>query len=416
VVDIRAFAAAALLVLAACSAPVATQTPSARPTARTSVTPSPAGSLTPAPTPTAPPASGTTLSLAAIQRLNPGVGYLAAWNGGPGLAKTGDGGATWQRIAIPASYLTALRFIDERVGWVGGFRNRNIQQVSCAQAAPAGATSCAGVVLRTGDGGQTWQEALSIPTDGVEGGPIRQLQAVDGQRAWVVTLAPPCGLAIQCPADLRRTTDGGRTWQTLLHGGILGIRFASAYRGWVALADANGAVEVRMTSDGGTTWAHSFRATGNAFALLDAATIYRAWVMTRDGSYCTSSNCAKYELFRTDDGGMSWSSLGNPKDLVVPPCAFGHLSMPLFASPVRGWLTLNLGAGGANGVGGLLSSEDGGRSWRCSTTPPNTSLVSAADPTHVWVSSDNRSTGETTIYDSGDGGRTWRPLDLRALR
>ncbi len=105
---------------------------------------------------------------------------------------------------------------------------------------------------------------------------------------------------------------------------------------------------------------------------------------------CTSSNCAKYELFRTDDGGLRWSSLGNPKDSAAN-CAFGHLVGPLFASVGRGWLALNLGAGGAaGGSGGLLTTDDGGKRWRCAITPPNTNLVSAADPLHVWVTSQER--------------------------
>ncbi len=401
--------AAAVLMLAGCSVNTATHAPAARPTA--------IRSLSPPSTPTASRPGTAVLSLSAIQRLDPRVGYIAGWTGtGVGLAKTGDAGTTWQRITVPASHLSALRFIDERVGWAGGFALRDVPQIGCAQAAPAGATRCRGVVLRTDDGGRTWQEVLSIPTDGVAGEPIRQLQAVDGQRAWVLTLAPPCSPG-GCPSEVRRTTDGGRTWTTILHGGIVAIRFASAYRGWAALEDSRGDVEVRSTSDGGTTWAHGLRRGVNSFAMLDAATTQRAWLMTRDGSRCTSSNCLTYELFRTDDGGVTWSSLGNPKDSARAGCGAGYLTGPFFASPVLGWLTLSLGAGGVDvGPGGLLRTEDGGRTWTCSSVPPNTSLASAADPLHVWVTTDNRATQATTLYGSEDGGRTWHALDLSTIQ
>lgn len=405
-------AAAAVLVLAGCSANTVTETPAAQPT--------PMRSLSPVSTPTASPPAGTpVLSLAAIQRLDPRVGYIAGWTGtGVGLAKTSDAGATWQRITVPASRLTALRFIDVRVGWAGGFVLRDVPQIGCAQAAPAGASPCRGVVLRTEDGGRTWQVALSIPTDGVTGEPIRQLQAVDGQRAWVLTLAPPCSPG-GCPSEVRRTTDGGRTWTTILRGGIVAIRFASAYRGWAALEDSQGDVEVRSTSDGGTTWANGPRygARSFGFAMLDAATTQRAWLMTRDGSRCTSSNCLAYELFRTDDGGATWSSLGNPKDSAGAGCGGGFLTGPYFASPVLGWLTLSLGAGGVDvGPGGLLRTEDGGRTWTCSSVPPNTRLMTAADPLHVWVITDNRGTRATTLHGSEDGGRTWHALDLSTIQ
>ncbi len=331
-----AFCAAGLVILTGCSPNAASQP----------VVPQPSATLSPAPT-----AATKPISLAAIQRLDARVGFVTGWTGtSVGLAKTSDGGATWQRIAIPASRITALRFIDEHVGWAGAFVPRDVPEVACQQAAPAGARPCRGVVLRTEDGGRTWQETLSIPTDGVRGDPIGQLQAVDGQRAWVLML-PPSPCALECPTELRRTTDGGRTWTTLLHVGIAAIRFASASRGWLELVDPTSAVEVRVTSDSGTTWTSGFRIATGGLATLDAATTQTAWLMTRDGAYCTSSNCAKYELFRTVDGGVSWSSLGNPKDS-AGNCAFGQLGGPLFASAARGWLALNLGAGGANGPGG----------------------------------------------------------------
>ena len=125
---------------------------------------------------------GVALSLSAIQRLTQNVGYIAGWTGtGLGLAKTSDGGATWQRLPIPADHLTALRFIDEHVGWAAGFLGRNVAQIACSQAAAPGTQPCKGLVLRTQDGGKTWQTVLAIPTDAVYGEPIRQIQAVDGE-------------------------------------------------------------------------------------------------------------------------------------------------------------------------------------------------------------------------------------------
>src|SRR5256714_525015 len=166
----------ALVLLAACSpSPSGSQV---SPSPSILKGPPPTLPATPTPTPTA--SDATTVTFSAIQRLNVRVGYVAGWNGGGAkLAKTSDGGTTWQRLSVPADYLTSLRFIDERVGWAGGFVNRDVPQVACHQAAPAGAQPCKGVVLRTQDGGQTWQTVLAIPTDSIQGEPIRQIQAVD---------------------------------------------------------------------------------------------------------------------------------------------------------------------------------------------------------------------------------------------
>lgn len=384
---------AAVLVLAACSSASVTSPP-----------PATKASAPPPPTIQPTPGEATPLRLSAIQRLNARVGFIAGWTGtGLGLAKTRDGGSTWQRLPIPVSFLTALRFIDENVGWTVGFADPND-----------------GAVLRTEDGGQTWQTMLRInfQTNAAGADAVRQIQAVDGQRAWALTLDPsPC--RYECTYDLQRTTDGGKTWAVLLRGEIAAIRFASASRGWIALDNtpSSGTVEARETSDGGTTWTTVLQtATGDAMA-LDAATTDTAWLLTRDGAYCTSSNCSRYALFRTSDGGLTWLALRNPKDSTVGCIPGGHLVGPLFASPGRGWLGLSLGAGGVNvGPGGILKSEDGGWTWRCATNPPNTSLVSAADPLHVWAASEDRINQLTALYATEDAGATWHRLELSSLQ
>ena len=365
-----------------------------------------------------PPSDNVPLSLAAIQRLDSGTGFVTGWTGtGLGLARTLDSGASWQRIAVPTDRITSLRFIDANVGWAGGFIPRGMPQVACAQAAPSGGIACYGVVLRTVDGGRTWQQTLAIPDDGLNGDPVVQIQAIDGQVAWALTLAcasPPAPNPIRnCPTDLRRTVDGGHTWTTLVTGQIVSMRFATSSRGWLALVSENGS-EVRFTNDGGSTWTRGMQTSSGAIIGLDAATSQVAWAMTRDGGYCTSSTCGKYELFRTLDGGSTWTSLGNPKP-ATGNCVFGAIYGPLFASPTRGWLALNLGAGGVAAPGGLMQTEDGGKTWRCTNTPPNTYLVSAADPAHIWVSSNRRQDDATTLYSSEDGGASWHALDIASL-
>jgi photosystem II stability/assembly factor-like uncharacterized protein len=417
ILSMVAGAAAGVMWLVSCQSGVSGTPPTPNPAASPPATAAAAPSSEPSPSPDANP-----LTVSAIQRLSAQVGFIAGWTGtGVPLAETTDGGLTWKVIPIPASHLTAIRFIDTHVGWAGGFALRNMQGVGCMAAPPPGAAvlPCRGVVLRTTDGGRTWQTKLSIPTTAVYGEPVQDVQAVDGLHAWVLTLVEPCAEPTlpaypKCPTELRRTTDGGTTWRILLRANIAAMRFATASRGWVAVVEPNGAVEVLVTDNGGTTWRSRLITPSGGPIFLDATTSQTAWLLTRDGSSCSSSTCDGYELFRTVDGGTSWSSLGNPKRF-AQGCSTGFLVGPLFASSKRGWLALNMGAGGAQGTGGLLKTDDGGSTWTCASKPPNTDLVSPADSLHVWVASVERGTEVTTLYSSDDGGASWRAHSLAGL-
>src|SRR4029077_8421346 len=360
--------------------------------------------------------AGAPVSLSAIQPLDPNVGYIASWTGaGPVLARTMNGGVTWQTLSVPAARLTSLRFIDANVGWAGGFIPRDVPQVACEQAPPTASSPCYGAVLRTQDGGSTWQKSLLIADDGVHEDPVIQIQAIDAFSAWALVLN--CNpYSASCPAQLERTTDGGARWTVVAAGNLMAMRFASANRGWLAAANPDGSTDIRVTSDGGSTWTTHLRTTSGSVVGLDAADASRAWVMTQDGGYCSATTCTTYELYRTTDGGNTWSSLGNPKTTAAGNCWGGHFVGPLFATQKRGWLAENTGAGGVKATTGLLTTADGGVTWRCLSQPLNTYLVSAADPMHLWVTSNRPGDDATPLFSSDDGGTRWNQLSLEAAR
>ncbi|HEV7402535.1 MAG TPA: YCF48-related protein [Chthoniobacteraceae bacterium] len=89
-----------------------------------------------------------------IQFLNAQVGFISLENFDFGaILKTVDGGTTWVRLPIndpqKNADLEGVGFIDENVGWVGGWGDRNfVRRGSSA----------------TTDGGLTWQNANEIGT------------------------------------------------------------------------------------------------------------------------------------------------------------------------------------------------------------------------------------------------------------
>lgn len=346
-----------------------------------------------------------------IQRLDAKVGFATTQSG---LIGTEDGGISWStRARMDGALFSELRFVDASHGWA--IVERWAAGTICLS--PTTAAPC-WTVLATSDGGRSWQDKLSVPGNQTGTAPMTSLQAIDDQQAWVVVQTTGC--VIQgCIGELRASRDGGRTWSTQLSrvGGLGPLRFASAARGWIAAVrpgDAQGGADVLASPDGGVTWTTVYRAATPVIA-IDAASEREAWILTRDGGYCTASNCSRYELVHTRNGGTSWDSLGNPKDQAS--CSGGHLTGPVFASPTLGLMGISLGAGGAiAGSGGLMRTRDDGRTWDCRTTPKNVGLIGAADPQRWWVRSDpgpSSATGSTPqLFATEDGGDTWHALEI----
>ena len=378
------------ILISGCAVPAASQ-PS--PTIALSTTVRATATPRPSPTPALAEIRG-----GSIQLLTPSIGWVFS---SAGLERTDDGGATW-RVVNAAETFGALRFVDAQRGWatlLAAPLGRAAHE-GCAQP-PSGPCE---VLATTSDGGRTWTDRIVVPAPlGIS--PF-VIQAIDSRVAWAIVSNAKCA-PDGCIAELRKTTDGGATWTTQRSGDMQGLRMADAQHGWLTIsrAPANGA-DVLATTDGGATWTKVFT-TNITVVSIDAANTNDAWLLTRDGAFCTASNCSSYELFATHDSGHTWSSLGNPKDFA---CSGGHLVGPLFASPSIGWFGLTLGAGGGAGTGGVMRTDDGGRNWTCMTMPTNVGLVNAADPLNVWVRSDRREDATSALYATADGGRVWRQI------
>jgi photosystem II stability/assembly factor-like uncharacterized protein len=299
--------------------------------------------------------------------------------------------------------------IDRDRGWSVLFFIRDQPQIGCQQAGTA--APCHSAVAVTSDGGRTWTVRLTSQLNPGGGGSIDHLQAVDATHAWILVTTTCDGTG--CEKELRATADGGVTWKTLRSGRLAQLRVASLTRAWLGADAAKGSI-VYATADGGGTWRQQL-ATEQPLVALDAASEREAWALTRDGGYCTSSNCQRYELLVTHDGGSSWSSLANPKENIAggASCISGHLAGLLFASPLIGWLGVSRGVGGVVGTGGILRTADGGRTWTCSVVPPDVERVSAADPDHILALSRNAQSAAYAIWLSTDSGRSWTPIVLR---
>jgi len=214
-----------------------------------------------------------------------------------------------------------------------------------------------GGVLRTTDGGHTWDDVAPAGTEGMA---LRDVEAHDADRASV--------LAIGTGTDSRiyTTTDGGASW-TLA---FVNDReeafydcmdfFAGGRRG-LALSDpVDGEFRILETRDGGLSWSvvdadmpaaadgeFAFAASGTCLVTVGGR---HAWFTTSDGDS---------RVFRSGDGGRTWQVSAAP----IPATDAGGVFSLAFRNPRQG-----VAVGGdfllpADGSDTTGVTDDGGTTW-----------------------------------------------------
>lgn len=271
---------------------------------------------------------------------------------------------------------------------------------------------------------------------------------IDEQHAWVAA-----------GFDLKRTTDGGRTWQLMRPSledesifGKMGVTyvmpsFLTPTRGWL-----NAIKGTWQTEDGGLTWRQIFTeyATNPHFAdeqhgwIATYSEKYQQSYVTRDGGQTWQPCGAKRELTRqipnhiyfvkpqhgwaitshtddqrqtiygvaqTIDGGCSWRQLWTSDE--DPDQMYCQI---YFLNEKEGWLA------GCYSAGNLIKTKDGGKTWHRVQTPTDAWRATPidvyfADANKGWIITRATESGnQEGIYRTNDGGRTWQQLTDEEIR
>jgi photosystem II stability/assembly factor-like uncharacterized protein len=276
-------------------------------------------------------------------------------------------------------------------------RLRGISAVSEQIAWASGADS---TVLRTTDGGETWQR-ITVTTDKLD---FRDIDAIDASTAYVLSIG-------NGPASrIYKTTNAGATW-TLQFKNDDPKAFLDAMSFWdrdhgIVIGDSiDGQFYVLTTQDGGKMWSRvpasalppalenegAFAASGTNIAVVGKT---HAWIGTGAG--------AKARVLRTQDRGRTWKISEAPLTAGASAGIFSITFRDTEHGVVVGGDYRKETEAGNN----LAITSDGGITWRLiSGLSGYRSAVAYVPGTKTLVA-----TGPSGSDYSSDDGLTWKPL------
>jgi photosystem II stability/assembly factor-like uncharacterized protein len=345
--------------------------------------------------PTAAPPPAPDLAWAKVDLAGTFPGGLWAVQGTSYLLST-DAGSSWRQTPLPAAPLQgaqAVAVLDATHAWY--------------VAAGPGSTPITGapsdvlhlVVYRTSDGGRTWKVS-AIPGNYPE--TSQSLVFVDGDHGYLLCSAERFSSGT---STVLATSDGGATWRVVGTSPWLGSMLAGSDPTtlWAGAQPEAGPVShplLAVSRDGGRTWQDvALPGLGQPGGALSGPPEF--------SSASTGVVAAGSLLFRTTDGGRTWTRLADlPSQASTAPALLDATH----------WLAPTVNPSG------LASTTDGGASWRHLITSGLSGVanqgwivwIGASDASHVAALEPigNDYPGGTALYLSADGGRNWRPADV----
>jgi photosystem II stability/assembly factor-like uncharacterized protein len=257
--------------------------------------------------------SSTSAQLYDVDFVNEKDGWVVGDSGV--ILRSTDGGESWQRQTCPIEdYLFTVDFIDIKNGWIcsrnsilrttNGGKNweviyskdldegrfRDIQFITKRTGfvvGGKGSFGSIGVLIKTEDGGETWQQSSldNSPT-------LTHISIADEQNIWI------CGFG----GTILSTSDTGLTWTNgnlniLPAPSLTTIQFVDKYNGWVGSRDDY--LGFYLTTDGGDKW---IRISEESFQVVCGVLSFY-FINKNRGWMC---NFPFDRILRTEDAGSIW--------------------------------------------------------------------------------------------------------------
>lgn len=273
--------------------------------------------------------------------------YMLFGNGGA-VSRSSNGGEAWMTL-----YIDSL--------------SRNINAASFPTASTGYAAGTSGMIMKTTDGGLTWNYQVSNTTQTIWG---------------IFFLNADTGFAATGGGGVLKTYDGGNTWTAGSYGTVTNycIYFLNSSTGFLGSSSATTGRLVK-TTDGGTSWTDiSSLLTGNSGTVRSIS-----FVNSSTGFVSTSSGL----IYKTTDAGLSWTqvfTIGSTTTIIYN-LAFGD--------PQNGLAATTLGR--------VVRTTDGGATWSIVQLTTAKGLYSVAALGSGAVMAGDAG----TIYTTADFGATF---------
>jgi photosystem II stability/assembly factor-like uncharacterized protein len=260
-----------------------------------------------------------------------------------------------------------------------------------------------------------------------------------------------------------KSTDGGKTWKKVLAGangstgcGLMSMSrqepktiYASMWdfrrQGWTFRSGGPGSGLFKST-DGGDHWAEINDSNAKGLPEKPWGRVAVAVAPSKPQVVYANIESKKSALFRSDDGGQSWTRLDASNYMIWRPFYFGNLVVDpkdenkvfkpdlVLMLSTDGGKSFNIVSGGAHGDfhdiwinaknpsavivgddGGLWRSEDGGNRWKHQVNLPVSQFYHVstdnADPYHVYGGlQDNSSWVADSSYPGGVSNSRWENM------
>ena len=235
---------------------------------------------------------------------------------------------------------------------------------------------------------------------------LQDVSAVNARVVWVGGHA----------ATWAVTTDGGRTWRSVVMPGADSLEFRDVYAvdastAYLLSSGLGERSRIYKTVDGGATWRRQFtaqhpKAFFDCFAFWDAS----------HGIAMGDEVDGHFMVITTSDGGAHWTAV---PDGALPAAQPGEGAFAasgtcvMTGRPGEAWI----GTGNA-ATSRVLHTADGGRSWQVVTTPLHAdvgagiSSLAVKDARHLVAlggPTTRMDAREDEVVITSDGGRTWTP-------